>query len=203
MNLINPAQTPLQHGRYVPYFYDSGGFLQYGLAGKSPSLAHSYRSDAVYDFSSSDAPWQRFDHPQTVEQVIARGYFAVPKDDSETPILGDKKHTAGLGLDDVITQIRQRYQIYGRNMYELDLAVCEAGNEVHRIEADRGQPANDDQRGAAHKRTADLYEQKRAERVNLWRDVSRTRQLIPETAQQYLATYRKLSILEDVGGDGR
>ncbi len=41
----------------------------------------------------------------------------------------------------------------------------------------------------------ELYMEQRAERVNLWRYVSRLRLQLPETAQQYLSAYRKVSIL--------
>ena len=47
----------------------------------------------------------------------------------------------------------------------------------------------------------DLYMEQRAERVSLWRDVSRLRLELPENAQQYLSAYRKVSILEDDKGD--
>jgi hypothetical protein len=47
-----------------------------------------------------------------------------------------------------------------------------------------------------------IYEQQRDERVNLWRDVARLRVEIPEAAQQYLASYRKVSILNDLQGEG-
>ncbi len=202
MNPINSADLPsVRGGRYVPYFYKSGAFLSYASDSLPSVPSRSYRSGATYNFSTFPPSWGRLDHPQTVEQIISRGYLSVPNADAETAILGDKKHTAWLGLDDLIGQIRQRYEIYDRNMYELDLAVCEAANEVHRIEAARGQPANDVQQYAAHKRTQDVYEQKRTERVNLWRDVARARQVIPESAQQYLAAYRTVIILEGDPGD--
>jgi hypothetical protein len=51
------------------------------------------------------------------------------------------------------------------------------------------------------KRLDKLYSEQREERVNLWRDVSRLRLLLPENAQNYLTAYRKLSILEDSEGD--
>ena len=47
----------------------------------------------------------------------------------------------------------------------------------------------------------ELYEQMRLERVTLWKDISRLKQSLPEVAQNYLAAYRKVAILEDDGGD--
>jgi len=116
-------------------------------------------------------------------------------------MISDKKDTSWLGLDDVIQQIHTRVQIYQRNMYELTLAQCEANNAVFRQEADQGCPANQMQRYSANKLMQKLYEQQREERVNLWRDLSRVRADLPEIVQQYLAAYRKLSILDDLRGD--
>ena len=52
-----------------------------------------------------------------------------------------------------------------------------------------------------NKSLRELYEQQRDERVRLWQDISRLKQSLPEQAQQYLAAYRKVSILEDDRGD--
>ena len=54
---------------------------------------------------------------------------------------------------------------------------------------------------SANKAIQGVYEQKRMERQNLWRDVSRLRLALPESAQQYLTAYRKVSALESYRGD--
>ena len=54
---------------------------------------------------------------------------------------------------------------------------------------------------ARHKGIQGLYEQERLERTELWKDVSRLRGLIPESAQLYLAASRKRSILGEAGED--
>ena len=153
-----------------------------------------------YDFSSAQPTWLAVHHPQTVEQIIAHGYLAVPSPIEDMATISDKGHTSWLGLDDVITQIRQRYDIYHQNADELTQSICEANNSVHRQVADQGMPANQRQQYSADKAVRDVYEQKRTERVNLWRDVSRVRSTLPEVAQQYLGAYRKLSILSDTSG---
>ena len=61
--------------------------------------------------------------------------------------------------------------------------------------------ANQRQQYSANKAIQSIYEQKRAERVNLWRDVSRIRTGLLESAQAYLSAYRKLSILDEGRGD--
>ena len=187
----------LARDSYVPYFYQSGRFLSYGHpSGRAPARPSS-APYSRYEFSSDRPLWQ---HPQTVEQVIAQGYLAVPRAEPEVAILSDKHHASWLGLDDTVAQIRRRYELYQQNVYELHQAVCEANNAVHRQVADQGAPANERQRYSANKMIQALYEQERSERINLWRDVSRLRVGLPEGIQQYLAAYRKLSILEDRGG---
>ena len=193
----NPTSNgPASAGTYIPYFYQAGLYLRYGLAHEQAGLVPDHGRYTSYDFSSDRPLWSRHDDLQTVEQIIAHGYLAIPVRDSETALLSDKKDTAWLGLDDVIAQIRRRYAIYNQNTYELDLGVCDANNAVHRQEADQGAPANDRQRYAANKAIQGFYEQKRTERVNLWRDVTRARADLPESAQSYLAAHRKLAILE-------
>jgi hypothetical protein len=199
----NPSKPPRPSGGYVPYFYESGLFENRPIPGRAPPVQATVGSYASYDFSSEQRTWSRTNEPQTVEQVIASGYFAVPPGEPETALISDKKQTSWLGLDDVIGQIRDRYEIYQRNIFELEQAKCEAANSMHRIEADRGSmPANSRERYSVDKGIQDLYQQQRDERVNLWRDVSRIRITLPETAQNYLAAHRKVAILEDSGGDG-
>ncbi len=54
---------------------------------------------------------------------------------------------------------------------------------------------------AKHKAIQDLYEEERTERTSLWKDVSRLKLQIPESAQQYLSAHRKSSILAQDMGD--
>jgi hypothetical protein len=156
---------------------------------------------STYDFSSDLTGRTGFYHAPTVEQIIASGYLAVPRSDPVEAIISDKKHTSWLGLDDLIGQIRNRYDLYYKNMYELELAKCAAINTVYTHEAWHG-PTDSRVEYSLGKRLDRLYSEQREERVNLWRDVSRLRLLVPENAQQYLSAYRKLSILEDSEGDG-
>lgn len=156
-----------------------------------------------YDFTSDLIRPLGHDHPQTVEQVIARGYLAVPDGDPMTSLISDRRHTSWLGLDDLITQVRGRFAIYQRNMYELDQSVCEAHSALFRQVAEQGCPANQKQKYSADKQTQKLYEQKREERVNLWKDISRLRLEMPEAAQLYLAAYRKQYFLNSAQGDAQ
>ena len=193
--------TPAIGGGYVPYFYDRGLHLLYEIppaARRKPDIPYA-RSG--YDFTSDLVVGRPYAHRQTVEQIIARGYLAVPPSDPTTALIGDKRDTAWLGLDDMVHQIRARYEVYHRNMEDLDQAVCESHNGLFRQLADHGlKVANQRQMYSVDKRVQQIRELQMEERVNLWRDVSRLKLGLPEIAQQYLAAYRRMQILES--GDG-
>ena len=192
---------PVFSGEYVPYLYQSGLFQTYLQPTTNVPAQTNSVPPAVYDFTSDQTGKSAIARPPTVEQIIARGYFSIPKGAPETAVISDKKETSWLGLDDIIGQIRRRQKIYLGNMYDLELAKCAATNSLHEHEAHHG-PADPKVEYALNKRLDQLYSDQRDERVKLWQDVSRLRQTLPQTAQQYLSAYRKVSILEDSKGDG-
>ena len=205
MNPIMPAINPAPTGGYVPYFYYRGLFLAYDV-GRQRRPSNPYGGVLTpYDFSSDGRLEQRLVSTMTVEDVVSRGYLAVPPGEPVTAIVTDRAVTSHLGLDDIISQIRKRYEIYQHNLYEIELGKCAAINTIYHHEAYRGGPGTSDSRQhyARHKALAELYEEQRRERADLWRDVSRLRLALPETAQQYLTAYRKLAILESAGGDAQ
>ncbi len=200
MNTGNPIKLRNENPNYVAYFYESSKVQSYFGSNKS-LFAGSYNSiPATYDFSSDLIKGTRFHRVPTVEQIIANGYLSIPKSDPVEAIISDKKHMSWLGLDDVINQVRKRYQLYQTNMYGLELAKCAAMNSVHDHEAHHGPPDSRIEY-SLNKRLDNLYKDQREERINLWRDISKLRLLLPENAQNYLAAYRKLSILEESKGD--
>lgn len=186
----------------MPYFYASGRFSLYDLPGKNlPGRDHSAPA-ASYDFTSDLTQRQNRFAPQSVEDVIQRGYFAAPRSDPETALISDRRHTSWLGLDDVIGQIRRRHEIYRENMYQIERAKCYTHSSMLTVIAHRGNvDVNSREAYSLTKNVNELYEQQRDERVRLWQDVSKLRQLLPENAQNYLSAYRKVSILEDDQGD--
>jgi len=185
---------------YVVYFYESGLSNQYQQKQKDLLAGLNYGPATLYDFSSdltTRCPWPT---PQTVEQIVRSGYLSIPKGEPETAIISDRKNTSWLGLDDIIGQIRNRYEVYENNIYELEEAKCTAINCLFKHRAHHG-PTNSKIEYAVDKRLDGLYSEQREERTNLWRDISRLRLLLPEQAQNYLSAYRKVSILEDDKGD--
>jgi len=198
---IRSAWSPQSpHYNYLVYFYQSGRFESYLQHQKKLLAGPNYGPAAVYDFSSDLIGQPRSYRPATVEQIIANGYFAVARTDPVEAMISDRKHTSLLGLDDVIGQIRHRYEVYDRNVYDLEISKCAAINTFYTHEAWHG-PSDTKLEYSVNKRLDKLYTDQREERINLWRDVSRLRLLLPEQAQQYLAAYRKVSILEDQKGD--
>ena len=196
------SKGPVFEGRYVPYFYQSGKFLTYDIPNRSSKSAY-FGESAGYDFTSDIiGPKRTWPRQPTVEDIISRGYFAAPKSDMETAIITDKKHTSKLGLDDVISQVRDRYQIYERNIYQIELGKCYAMNSIFSVEADRGGVSMSSREAySLSKSLREFYEQQRDERKSLWADVSKLKLLLPEQAQSYLSSYRKLAILDGLEGD--
>ena len=193
------SKCPYQRAGYVPYFYQPGLF--HYLPPKKNVLSNlNYGPPALYDFSSDITQKASFVKPPTVEQIIAHGYFGIPQSDPVVAIISDKRNTSWMGLDDIISQIRHRQEIFQENLYDLELAKCAAINSLFEHEAHHG-PADSKIEYSVNKRLDRVYSQQREERVNLWQDISRLRQSLPESAQNYLAAYRKVSILKDAKGD--
>ena len=192
-----PARTDYN---YVIYFYESGLSKQYRQRQKDLLAGLNYGSTGSYDFSSDLSVRRTFAVPQTVEQIVSNGYLSIQKSEPETSIISDRKNTSWLGLDDLIGQIRNRYQVYENNIYELEKAKCAAINCLFEHEAYHG-PTDTKVEYSVNKRLDGLYSEQREERTNLWRDISRIKILLPEQAQNYLSAYRKVSILEDKKGD--
>jgi hypothetical protein len=198
MNTEDVSEGNVFQGGYMPYFYQSGRFLAYGTSHKGGGSEGYSVTVGGYDFTSDLLKKRR----QTVDQVIGKGYFAIPKGTPETAIISDKKHTFGQGLDDIISQIRGRYALFEKNVYDIEQAKCGAITELFTREAQTAAPADSRQNYSLNKQLQELYQQQRSERVMLWQDISKLRQTLPETAQQYLTSYRKVAMLADgKGGD--
>ena len=181
----------------VAYHYLYG---QHQLYGSSQNAVLYPTGPAHYakKFFSSGTPITKIDEgPQTVEQLVEQGYISLPASDPETALLTDRKHTSWLGLEDVIGQIRQRREIYQKNMTGIEWGKCYAFNEMVK----GGWPASAEQEEAYARCMQDLHAQQRNERVAYWRDISRIKQILPESAQQYLSAFRKTEMLKDTEGD--
>lgn len=187
---------------YVPYFYQSGKFLLYDTPGKK-SDSEKFSHTSGYDFTSDLVPNKTgYLKSQTVEDIILRGYFAIPKSEPETALISDKTHTSKLGLGDIINQIRDRYVIYEKNMYQIEMSKCYAVSSQLAVESSRGGVARDSREAYSLTRTVgELYFQQCEERRHLWADISKLKQTLPEQAQSYLSGYRKIAILEDQTGE--
>ena len=200
MSTFQPNPAPFEPGSSGAYHYLYGRHqLGRYLPARAPPTLY-LTPESRYD-SLGEPPRGCEDRPpQTVEQLVTRGYFAVPAGAPETALLSDKQMTAWLGLDDAIRQIQGRVEIYEQNVYEIQLAECSAINDLFAWEAKYGWPPASKEQYVLGKRLQALYAERRAERVSAWRDTWRLRQELPEQVQQYLTACRKLQILD--GGDG-
>ena len=199
------AQNEPNHGifagEYVPYFYQAGLFQLYLKPKENDPVAGSFVPPNGYDFARDSALKREMVYPQTVEQIVTRGYFSVPQTEAETALISDKWHTSRLGLDDVIGQVRSRRAIYQQNIEDLEQSKCAAITSFFTHEAFHG-PADAKVEYSLQKRLDELYGEQRSERIHLWRDVSKLKLLLPEQAQNYLTATRKVDILDDHQGDG-
>lgn len=203
MNPNNPIHPRLSGTGYVPYFYQRGLHYLY-LTPEHARTRATYDSVPEAPLFVPDAQLRRaLDHPQTVEQIIARGYFAVPGGDPVTAIITDRQDVSRIGLDDTIRQIRQRYRIYDRNVYEIEQSKCAILSAHFAREGEMGRPSDSRQTYSLSKFIEQLYERQRDERTTLWQDVSRIKLGLPEVAQLYLTAYRKAAILQDEMDDKR
>jgi hypothetical protein len=193
---------PAAERGYVPYFYERGLHYLYRINGDGGPRQSYVGAPEGYDFTSMDAPVHAVERRQTVEEIIQHGYLTVPPADPTMALITDKAQTSWLGLDDVISQVRRRYEIHDQLLYQIELSKSAAVNAIYQHEAYRGPGSADSkQHYAKHKEIQKLYEQQREEDVNLWKDVSRLRGLLPETAQMYLSAHRKLAVLKSIPGD--
>ena len=186
----------------MPFYYAYGWRQLYRRHSDPAGLAPAGAAYPGYDLTSGWPIERQRPEIQTVEEVISRGYLAAPRFEPETALLHDRRGTAWMGLDDVIFQVKRRFEIYHRNLYEIEQSKCEAMNELHAWEAMAARPVNYRQRKALGERLQKLYEEQRVERVAAWKDVSQLKQTLPEAAQQYLSAMRKTDILKRPEGDG-
>ena len=200
MNTFNPNTNNFRQTDQMYYMYRSEMFPVYQISGRNTFSALESKGLSDYDFTSDLTEKKPYFKQQTVEDVIRNGYLSIPKTAPETAIISDKKRTSWLGLDDIIGQVRHRFEVYERNIYELEISKCAAINCLHEHRAFHN-PTDSEVEDSVNKRLDGLYSEQREERINLWRDISRLKLLLPENAQNYLSAHRKAAILEEDKGD--
>jgi len=192
------SRDPAWWGKYVSYAYASGPYQLYlqPEARKVNDLLPG-KTYMRYDFSSDLVRSRQLEERPSVEDIVERGYFSPLPGVPETAIISDKKLTSWIGLDDIIHQIQDRHGIYKRNLDEIELGKCDALTAIFAMESQLGDfPAEGKEAYALNKSFQAFYQQARDERIGFWQDVSRLKQALPEAAQNYLALYRKASILD-------
>ena len=198
---VTISQGPNFDDGYTPYFYQAGKFLLYDISHRDPD-SQGFGQNSGRDLTNHIVPKDTWPKPTTVEDIVQKGYFAIPNSESETAIISDKNLTTRLGLGDIIEQIRGRYEIYEKNMYQIEMSKCYVVSSQMAVESARGGVRTSSKEAyGITKNVGELYMQQCEERRGLWADISKLKQTLPEQAQNYLSSYRKLSILEDETGD--
>jgi hypothetical protein len=193
---------PVFDGTYRPYFYQSGKFLLYDPSHQTEPKGYLESTASGYDFTSDLTSKRPVAGPQTVEDIIRNGYLSVPHCDPETALISDKQAVSRLGLSDIISQIKSRYEIYNDVIYNIEMSKCYTVSSQLAVESSRGGVRMSSREAySLNKKISEFYLQQNEERVRLWQDVSRLKQLLPEQAQSYLSGYRKMAILSDTKGE--
>ena len=137
----------------------------------------------------------RGDQQTSVDQVVMNGYMPICHTEPIGGILGDGKTASWMQVDDLICQIRSRYEIYSLHMYGLlreEILTRNAAMNWHRPPGWTPMEDPDVLRSVQA-----LESQRRQERTGLWRDVSQLRQSLPQLAREYLSAHRRSEILRD------
>ena len=144
-----------------------------------------------------EQPHRPLDRPD-LGRIVECGYFHVPPADPVTAIVSDRSLTTGLGLDDAIQRIRQRYEIYRHHVTELEASRQRALSAAQSWHAPQGwiESGRDP---TLETTLRELDQQQREQRVSLWRDVGRLRDTLPTWIQDYLSASRRRQWLNGRG----
>jgi len=181
-----------QYWRHAPSHYVHG----------YPTGSLTERSVQSISHCQTYQPVRRQGDPrQSVDELIGDGRLMIPLGDSVTAMLTDRLHADWLNVDDTILQIQQRHSIYEQNVRELEQSRLSALNLMHSFPKFLERVSPTDYQGV-RRMLDDIDGQHRQERIQFWRDVSRLRQTLPETVQEYLSAYRKMQLLNSSPAGG-
>lgn len=113
-------------------------------------------------------------------------------------IFADKRKTSYLALEDIVTQIRRRYQIYDSNIRVLEYSKIKLREHFYQCPQQLGfwQPG---QKEMLTEQMNQLYQKQLDEKVSLWKDVSKLKLMLPQSLNDYLTIKRKSDIYNGGG----
>ena len=113
-------------------------------------------------------------------------------------LFADKKRTCYLGLEDIISQIRKRYDIYESNVRVLEYSKIKLSENFYQWPQIHGfwPPGQKEMFSDQMNR---LYQKQLDEKVSLWKDISKLKLMLPESLNDYLSIKRKSDIYD--GGE--
>jgi len=132
MNFDNTTPHNPAH-EHRPSYYIYHRARAYGAQAPNASYPPVSKRYEPFEFFRDPKPASIDRGPQTVEDLVRDGYFAVSKREPETAVIVDRQDMAWLSLDDALTQIREREDIYRKNLLEIEWAKCYAFGELARL----------------------------------------------------------------------
>ena len=129
----------------------------------------------------------------TVDDLVTDRRLPRRRIDPALASLADRRQTAWMGLDDLIPQARARADLYRQHLIELDYEEIAIRNASRRCPRPIGWEPHEDPEVLRDLQAID--DQRRRERVDFWRDMSRIRLMMPESASAYLGASRRLDLL--------
>lgn len=117
----------------------------------------------------------------------------------QNDLFADRRKTSYLALDNIVTQIRRRYEIYDSNIRVLEYSKIKLTEHFYQWPQQFGfWPPG--QREMLSEQMNQLYQKQLDEKVSLWKDVSKLKLMLPQSLNDYLAIKRKSDIYN--GGEG-
>ena len=147
-----------------------------------------YRPKARKAPSHWSAPWP------SVDELLSESPAPASQLDPVAGFLSERKLITHLGLTDTLSQIHERVGLYLLHKNEIEQDELATLNDIHSFPAINGY-IHPETYQEIQKRVQRLGEQKRRERLDFWRDLSRLRQSVPEVLDSYLDSCRKMRIL--------
>jgi len=133
---------------------------------------------------------------QSVDRLVADGCLTVPMADPIAAFLADRQHTTRLSVDDALTQLRRRDDLYRTHLGELLQEEVRVLNAMHSFPKHMDRVAPDIYL-SIQQQLQRLAKERREERTSFWQDITRLRATVPEMVANYLTSYRKTSIFSE------
>ncbi|AQT68732.1 hypothetical protein STSP2_01904 [Anaerohalosphaera lusitana] len=153
----------------------------------SPNYVPEYLHQAVpvYQQGCYNSAW-------SVDDIVSSPTTR-PSENSEENIFADKQKTSYLALENIVAQIRKRYEIYDSNIRVLEYSKIKLKEHFYQWPQQLGlwPPGHKEM---LSEQMNQLYQKQLDEKVSLWKDVSKLKLMLPQSLNDYLSIKRKSDI---------